>query len=53
MKRRRRSKQALSLKDWLCIFARDAREAAAKLRPGIARDDLLRKARQAEIASRI
>jgi hypothetical protein len=53
MKRRPRIKQTASLQDRLAAFAKEARERAAKLTPGIARDDLLRKARQADTASHL
>jgi hypothetical protein len=52
-KRRRRYQQSEAFKDRLASFARDARERASKLEPGIVRDDLERKARQADTASRI
>jgi len=44
---RRPFKQAISLKDKLTAFARDAHEKAALLPPGLERKDLLRKAWQA------
>ena len=53
MKTRRRFKQIQSFKERLNAFAQDARKAAAKLRPGIARDNLLRKARQADTAAHL
>ena len=52
-KTRRRFKQTQSLKERLALFAQDARKAAAKLRPGIAQDNLLRKARQADTAAHL
>ena len=52
-KTRRRFKQAHSLQDRLAAFAQDARERAAKLAPGRIKDDLLRKARQADIATHL
>jgi hypothetical protein len=51
MQKRRRFKQTTSLSDRLASFAKSARERAAQLTPGIERDDLLRKARQADTAS--
>ena len=53
MTERRRFKQTASLKDRLIVFAAEARKKAAKLAPGIERDDLLRKARQADTASHL
>ena len=53
MKTRRRFKQSQSLKDRLVIFANDARQQASGLPPGPGKDDLLRKARQADTASHI
>jgi hypothetical protein len=50
LKRPRRSKQTISLKDRLTAFANEAREKAL---PGIEKDDLLRKARQADTASHL
>jgi hypothetical protein len=52
-KRRPRSSQDQSFQDRLIAFAADARERAAKLRPGLEQDDLLRKARQADTASHL
>ena len=53
MFKRRRFKQSLSLKDRLNLFAKDARSGADELPPGPAKEELLRKARQADIASEI
>jgi hypothetical protein len=53
MTERRRFIQTTSLKDRLIAFAAEARKKAAKLEPGIERDDLLRKARQAYTASNL
>ena len=53
MTERRRFIQTASLKDRLIAFAAEARTKAAKLAPGIERDDLLRKARQADTASHL
>jgi len=47
MTERRPFEQAISLKDKLTAFAREAREKAALLPPGLERKDLLRKAWQA------
>ena len=52
MQMRRRFKQTTSLKDRLLAFAEEAREKATSL-TGIERDDLLRKARQADTAAHI
>ena len=51
MLRRRRSKQSESLQDRLMKFAKEAREKASRLPPGSEREDMLRKARQADTAS--
>jgi hypothetical protein len=53
MLKRRRFKQSLSLKDRLSLFAKDARARADELPPGPAKDDLLRKARQADTATHL
>ena len=53
MQQRRRFKQSLSLKDRLASFAKEANEKASKLPPGPERENLLKKARQAETASRV
>jgi hypothetical protein len=53
MSRRRRFKQPTSLQDRLIAFAKDAREKAARLPSGVARDDLLKKASQADTASHL
>ena len=50
---RRRSKQTPSLQDRLALFAKNVREKASLLPPGAAKDDLLRKARQADTASHL
>ena len=47
---RRRFKQIRTFPDRLSDFAREARERAEKLPPGTEKDDLLRKARQADTA---
>jgi hypothetical protein len=51
MKTQRQSTQGVPLQDRLASFAKDTRERAASLPPGNQRDELLRKARQADIAS--
>jgi hypothetical protein len=51
MVRRRRFKQITSLKDRLASFAKDAREKAASLPAGAEKDELLRKAEQADTAA--
>jgi hypothetical protein len=48
----RRANQA-SLKDRLAVFAEEARGKAAQLAPGPERDDLLKKARQADTAAHL
>jgi len=53
MLKRCRFKQTISLQDRLAAFAQESREKAARLQPGFARDDMLKKARQADIASRL
>jgi len=53
MMKRRRFKQSQSLKDRLASFAQDARKRADELPPGPAKDDLLRKARQADMATHL
>ena len=53
MTKRRRFKQAFSLKDRLTKFAEDVRKKAGVLPPGPAREDMIRKARQADTAAHI
>jgi hypothetical protein len=53
MEKRRRFKQIESLQERLSAFARNARDQADRLRPGPERDELLKKARQADTASHI
>jgi len=53
MQKRRRLKQKASLGDRLASFAKSAREKAAQLAPGADRDELLKKARQADTASHL
>jgi hypothetical protein len=50
MSHRRRFKQSESLQDRLAAFAADLQDKAAKAAPGPERDDLLKRARQAEVA---
>lgn len=50
---RRRFKQTTSLRDRLASFAKEAREKASQLPLGPERDDLLKKARQADTASHL
>jgi hypothetical protein len=49
----RRFKQTASLQDRLQAFARDVRAKAETLPSGAERDDLLKKARQADTASHL
>jgi hypothetical protein len=51
MQRRRRVKQTLSLEERLAEEARRLREQAKTLPPGTERDEIIRKARQAETGS--
>lgn len=53
MMKRRRIKQTLSLQDRLAAFAREARERASNLPAGLMRDDMLRRARQADTAAHL
>jgi hypothetical protein len=53
MSTRRRFKQVTSLKDRLIQEAENLRRQAQESPPGIRRDELLRKARQAETAARV
>ena len=53
MTERRRFKHRTSFNDRLASFAKAAREKAALLAPSLERDDLLRKARQADIAAKL
>ena len=50
MQQRRRFKQKLSLQDRLALFAKASREKASLLPPGAEKDELLRKAQQADTA---
>jgi hypothetical protein len=45
-----RRRQTTSLRDRLAAWAKDVREQADRLPPGPERDDLVKKARQADIA---
>jgi hypothetical protein len=51
--KRRRFKQTDSLQVRLAAFAQDARDEAAKLPPGIERDEMLRKASHADTAAHL
>ncbi len=53
MIKRRRLKQQLTLKDRLSAWAHEVREQADKMHPGLDRDMLLKKAKQAETASHL
>jgi hypothetical protein len=50
---RRRFKQNLSLNDRLAAWAKEVRMQADKLPPGPERDELIKKARQADTASHL
>ena len=50
---RRRPKQTLSLQERLAAFAKEVREHAANLRPGPEKENLLRRARQADTAAHL
>lgn len=50
---RRRFKQKLSFQERLASFATDARRTASLLPPGAEKDELLRKARQADTAAHL
>ena len=53
MQLRRRFKQTVTLEERLSAFAKEARERAMELPPGFERDDLLRRARQANTAMNV
>jgi len=53
MTQRRRFKQTEPLRERLRIFAEEARAQALGMRPSVERDELMRKARQAETASHL
>jgi hypothetical protein len=50
IKRRRRFKQTVPLKDRLCAFAKDLREEASRLPAGPERDAMLERASRADTA---
>ena len=51
--KRQRFKQSLSLKDRLTSFAKEVRAKAADMPPGPEKDDLLRRAGNADTAARL
>jgi hypothetical protein len=53
MLKRRRIPQTDSLKDRLASFAEDVRQKASRLPPGHEKDQMLRKARQADTAAHL
>ena len=53
MFKRRRFKQQLTLQDRLGAWSKQVAEQAAALKPGPQRDALLRKARQADVATNL
>ena len=53
VKKRRRTKQTVRLEERLALWARDDRKRARSLPPGKEREDLLRRARGTEEATRI
>ena len=53
MFKRRRFKQQLTLRDRLAAWAEQAQERARALPPGPEREALVRKARQAEVATHL
>ena len=53
MFKRRRFKQTESLQERLASFANNVREKASLLPPGADKDELLRKARQADTAAHL
>jgi leucyl aminopeptidase len=53
MRRRRRFKQTISLKDRLASFAKEARDRALRLPPGSEREAMLKKVSQADIAAHL
>jgi hypothetical protein len=52
-KTRRRFKQTMSLQERLKAFAKEAREQASTLPVGHKRDELLKRARRADVAAHI
>lgn len=53
MSKRPRIKHTLSFKDRLALWAAKIRDDANKLRPGPQRDELLKKASQADVAAHL
>jgi hypothetical protein len=53
MFKRRRFKQAIPLQDRLAAFAKEVRDKASHLAPGQEKDDLLRRADQADTAAHL
>jgi len=53
MLKRRRQKQTISFKDRLAEWAEKIREEAARLPPGTERDEMLKKASQADTAAHL
>ena len=53
MAKRRRFKPAMSLKERLLLWSQKVREDADKMRPGPQRDELLKRAGQADTAAHI
>lgn len=53
MLNRRRFIESMSFKDHLASFAKEARERASRLPHGIEKEDLLKKARQADTAAHL
>jgi hypothetical protein len=53
LKRRQRVKQTVSLQERLTAFATEARDKAGVLPPGPERDNMLKKARQADTATHL
>ncbi len=53
MTERRRFDQKISLSDRIAAWAEDLRERAANMKPGVERDNLLRRAGQADTAQHL
>lgn len=53
MQKRRRVVQSLPLKDRLALFAKEARKKANRLPPGLGREAMLNKVRQADVAAHL
>ena len=51
--KRRSFKQTTSLQDRLVSLAKETRDRASRLQPGVEKDTLLRKARQADTAAHL